>query len=424
MWRQWFIGAVVVLATVLGIREARRPHAPPPRPAMSKPSAPTANTHTHKLVSFAIDREGRLLATGSDGGDEAYAPVPAIVLWDIRAARPLHTVAVAGGIGLPDQLRRGLQFSASGKLLGFNYFTNAVGILDVMSGKVAFELHPSVDDGPPSYCLGDDDRSSFFGTSTAFESQDAIGSLARDGTLSPFSSPDTTDTLDAVVLRQHILHGVTEGHALHSIDIRTRKLVRQLPLLPSNAGRDGHYTLAPSPSGRWLAVSSEDPRCGRPAVAGTSLIDLESGDRVVFDPSLTHVSGFAFDAAEKRWAAVRASRNVKQGRTHGVTVFEGGRTLATLPGPLEPLDWLSFADGVPFCFSPDGTQALLLRPAGRIERWRIGADARQESTLPRLDGMNGLLWPAPDVAIALGPRTIAFLRMPAGELIAQYHFPE
>jgi hypothetical protein len=381
-------------------------------------------THLHKLVSFAIDREARLLATGSDGGDEYETKVPAIVLWDIRSARPVHTIAVAGGIGLPDQLQRGLQFSLSGKRRGYNFFTNAVGILDVRSGDVVLEAHPSIDDGPPTYALGDDDRTAFFGSASSFRCQGAIGAMARDGQVDAFSSPDTREAIQPVVLRDHVVHGVTRSRALHSIDVRNQALVRQLPLLPDNAGRDGLYTIAPSPSGRWLAVSSEDPRCGRPAIAGTSLIDLDSGNRLAHDPSVTHVSGFCFAAVGRRWAAVHASSVKAQRGTHGITVFDGNRKLATLPGPLEPIDRFRFADGLPFSFSPDGTHALLLRPAGYLECWRLDPTPTQVSALPRFEGINGLAWPAPDVAIALGPRAVAFLAMPVGELVAQHPFPE
>jgi hypothetical protein len=377
--------------------------------------------HSHALVSFALDREGRVLATGSSGGDEAEMPVTGVVLWDVRSGRPLHSVAVEGGIGLPDQLRNGLQFSPSGKLLGYNYFTNAVGVLDVQAGTVILQAHPSIDDGPPAFVLGDD--LAFFGSTSALNcSDDALGTIApvRGGQLTCFAGKNVSGSLHPVAFRNGVIHGVSESK-LRSVDASTGALVREQPLLP-NASGDEWWRFAQS--GRWLAAAAEDPRQGTPAVAGVTLIDLDSGQVLVTDVGLRRVNGVTFDANGQRWAAVQASREVGSPKTHKAVLFEGARRLGEIAGPFEPIDWMSFADGLPFTFSPDGKQALLLRPAGRVERWQVDDLGRAPTVLPRLDGVEGLAWPAPDLAIAIGPRVLYFLAMPAGEVIARHSFPE
>jgi hypothetical protein len=200
--------------------------------------------------------------------------------------------------------------------------------------------------------------------------------------------------------------------------------VREQPLLPESAGRDGHYAFGPSPSGRLLAVSSEDPGCGRPSAVGTALFDLDAGERLALAPQVTHVSGFAFDASERRWAAVKASRNVRLGGTHEVVLFDGAERIGAIDGPFEPHHWQEFADGLPFALSPDGCAALLVRPGGRLERWTIDPrPARAPALLPRIEGAAAVRWPTPELALVLGPRVLAFLRMPSAEALAIFRFP-
>lgn len=367
--------------------------------------------HMHKVVSFAADRAGVLLATGSVGGDDAESPVVGLVLWEIHSGRPLHSVAVAGGVGLQDQLHHGVRFSASGKRLGYNYFTNAVGVLDVTSGKVVLEAHASIDDGPPAFGLSDDDVSIFVAQTSALDCHDALGTIASlpSGKLACFASADAKGPFHVSAFRRGVIHGI-DREKVRSIDAHSRKLVRERPL-PTAVG-SGHFLTDTSPSGHWLGVASDG--------GGASLLDLDTGAVTLVDPKLTYASGFAFDAAEHRWAVVRAQEQ----RAQGVALFDGSRTLGAIPGPLQMADWLNFADGLPFAFSPDGKSALLLRPGGTLERWRVDGPVREAVLAPRLDGARGVLWPAADRAVVIGPRLLVFLEMGGGAIIAQHHFPE
>lgn len=109
-------------------------------------------THPHAMISFALSRDGRQLATGSEcGADGDYeSPVVGVVLWDVATGSARHVVPVEGGIGLGDQLRRGLAFCADGTTLAYNYFTNLVGALDTQTAQVRLEAVASDNDPSPT----------------------------------------------------------------------------------------------------------------------------------------------------------------------------------------------------------------------------------------------------------------------------------
>jgi hypothetical protein len=204
----------------------------------------------------------------------------------------------------------------------------------------------------------------------------------------------------------------------HPIGTRGGRPERVLPLLEGwREGLDGYFTLTPSPSGRMIAASSEDPRCGRPAIVGTSLINADTGARVFASSSLTHVSAFVFDQSETRWATVSASRNVRP-PPHVVHMFSSDSHVGEIRGPFAPIDWQQFADGVPFVFSPDGKAALVVRPDGEIERF--SADGSPAGRLARVEGASGLLWPRPDLVVAAGTTVVAFVRVPSGEVSVRF----
>jgi hypothetical protein len=295
----------------------------------------------------------------------------------------------------------------------------------VASGRVVLEGPPSGADSASSFALSDDGSELFVGSG---EGSDALGSVmpTRAGlnpVVRPLRFPGAEGYSDALAFRGGIAHAVFEEQ-LVSLDAGGRSPARAMPLLDGScAGLDAHYTIDPSPSGRFVAVSATDPRCGRPALVGSALIDVDSGQRVFEDAALTNVVSFEFDASESRWAALTANR--LPGRPVSlVTVFDGARRLGTIAGPLEVNDWQRFADGAPFAFAPDGREVMIVRTGGVLERWTLDPQPARASVLATVRGATAVSWPRPEIAIAIGPRVLAFIDARSGRVTQHYTFPE
>jgi hypothetical protein len=391
------------------------------------PVSPSA--HTHAIISVAVSLDGRTLATGSECDpttEDVMAPHVGVVLWDIETGAARAAIPVVGGVGLGDQLRRGLRFSADGALLGFDFNTNQVGVLEVSSGRIVLEAPPSGGDNASSFAVSDDGSEIFVGVAEACP--DGAGSVvsSRAG-LHPqvrcLTFPGALSYSEALSFRGGIAH-VVNGEQLLSLDAAGRRPARAIPLLGGScAGLDAHYTIDPSPSGRFVAVSAADPRCGQPALIGSALIDMDSGERVFEDSSLTNVVSFEFAANESRWAALTANR-LPGGPVSLVTVFDGARRLGTIAGPLEVNDWQRFADGTPFAFAPDGREAMIVRAGGVLERWRIDPQPARVGVLGTVQGATAVWWPRPEIAIAIGPRVLAFIDARSGRVTQRHAFPE
>ena len=369
-------------------------------------------THPHAMISFAFCRDGRQLATGSEcGADGDYeSPVIGVVLWDVASGAARHVVPVEGGIGLGDQLRRGLAFCADGTTLAYDYFTNLVGALDTKTAQVRLEAVASGNDGPPSFAIDESGAHVFIAASEGCASP-AIGSVWVVGSDTPPSyllAPEDRH-VQALSWRGGQLH-VADAGSLASIDASRGTVLRRTPFFT-----DGRVPWVwPSPSGRYVAATVRDG-------AGVTLLDADTHGRVVTSDAPRAITGFVFDRAETRWAAVSALRGVRA-PVGGATIFEAGRSIGTIPGPLAPSDWQQFADGVPFALSPDGRHALVLRPGGEFERWDVDPAPILRSRLATIEGALAVVWPVDDVVIAIGPRVLVFLHAD-GRPIARHAFP-
>ncbi len=366
--------------------------------------------HTHALSSFALSLDGRSLATGSECDpetDDVEAEHVGIVLWDVATATPRSVVAVEGGVGLGDQLRRGLAFSADGTHLGFNFFGNAVGALDAASGRVVLEAYPSFDDGPPSFAMDETGSRVFVDASEeCTSSPDAMGTLfsTSTGQREACVEVDGVQQGWALVFRGGLVHVIDDG-ALVAVDPTGGREVRRIPLL-GGARRQWAW---PSPSGRRIATTVRDR-------GGVALIDTTTYAPIFTSAESEPIAAFVFDHSETRWAAVRE-------RGGGATVRENGRTVGVIPGPLERMDWLGFADGVPVALSPDGREAIAIRPGGALERWSVSSSPARLASLPTIGGAHGVLWPSRDRVIAIGPRVLAFIDVRTGRVRSQHTFP-
>jgi hypothetical protein len=108
-------------------------------------------------VSVAVSRDGAQVATGSsyDGNDEGDEGV---VVWDVATGRMTKRVVVEGGVGIDDCLADGLGFSPDGTLLGVNFATNTVGIIDLATGALVFAPETDGGDSAPRWLFRDDGK--------------------------------------------------------------------------------------------------------------------------------------------------------------------------------------------------------------------------------------------------------------------------
>lgn len=376
------------IALALGCGQAAPSEAAPPVAEPVRSAVP----HAGRIVSFALSRDGALLATGSEDDERS------VVLWDVRTGAVLRSIDVEGGVGLADCLLRGVAFSADGRLVGFNYDTSSVGVAEVATGRVVLEASTeSGQDSAPSWAFSDDGSEVVIAGPSA-ACPDAMGVLfavaaphgtrcvaGRAGERS-IAAIAARDGRAHVVSDRALVSGSVEGGTVTATDLIGA------PFL------DG----TPSPGRRFVAIGHPSPN--NDAVA---LYELDS-HRLLHGSVISNLTGFAFAAAdETRWAAVRA----EPGRESGVVLLREGIETGRIAGPLEARE-LQFADGLPFSFSPDGSETIVLRPGGGIER--AGA------AWARVPGAHGLAWPIPGVVLAIGPDVIVFLRAGSGEVLRAY----
>jgi len=374
--------------------------------------------HTTPIVSFAVSPDEKLLATGSGNADGTEAEAP-IVLWDVSSGRAIRSVEVEGGVGLADQLRDGLQFSKTGRFLGFNHFTDLIGVFDVASGKVTLDVGGWGVDGAPRFVFSDDEKQVF--VSMFYEDKDELGVLI-DVDAGEVGYPDSPmrrikghRSSPGVAMRGNALHVLDDG-TLVTFELQKGTVTRRVPVRPR--GRLART----SPSRRLIAIAA-DTAAYPGDFKGVDLIEIDTGRRVFFDPA-PPVDAFVFSTDEKKVAAIAASSR-KGGPPHAVVLYEGSKKTGAIPGPLATSDFFYFADGVPFTYSPDAGEGLVVRPGGGLERWSVAGAPRLIEALPKpIDGATAVVWPLPEIAVALAPTLIAFVHMPDGSVIATHRFPQ
>lgn len=383
----------------------------PPSPQLSLPPRGAASTsaHPHAIVSFALSPDGTQLATGSGcgEGEDFESETVGIVLWDIRSGSPERLVPVEGGIGLDNPLRRGLRYSSEGHSLGFDYFTNQVGVLDPSTGDLRVEAAASVEDHAPSFALEAGSGRLYVHASAAC-SRPSMGSLysARSGALEDCIPGSRSGAAEVLAFRAGVIHLVDQG-VLYAVNTRGSELHRT-PLFAEG----GRVEVWPSPTGRRVAATLEG--------GGLTVLEVDDHRRPFSDSAISATSGVIFDPVERRFAAIGTGRSAAG--PEGITVFTEDATLGTLPGPLVERDWLGFADGIPAAFSPEGRHMVVLRPDGTLERWDLDPHPHLAATLAPIEGARAVLWPTTEILIALGPQRLTFLRAD-GTVIADHRFP-
>lgn len=385
------------------------PPAPPtPLPGPAVPAAPVAapsaipSTHDNPVSSWSFSPSNGLLATGAEADFEhADDPVEGVVLWDIALAEPKTRVRVPGGVGLCDQLRRGVRFSSDGALVAINGHTNGVFVAKTDSGELLAEVYLTANDGPPQALLSEDGESLFvedygdqhFGGVVPARynvpAEQAKWLPARSGTVHPVKL-----TVGALF--------VVEDGVLRSISREDGAITDLLSLL------EGHRVAARS--GRLLAVAGD----------GVALAELDAETLLARFDALNDVEDFAFSTGSDRVLALVQAHGQRPARA---TLLSTRGTLRPIDRNLTRIDWLSTPDFLPAALSPDGAEALLLGDAGAVERWGLDPDPTPVASVGRWPGVRGLLWPTPDRAVLIGPTILVFLEMPSGKVLRTVGFP-
>jgi len=153
------------------------------------------------------------------------------------------------------------------------------------------------------------------------------------------------------------------------------------------------------------------------ATDGLTLRDGETGATAHTLPAYTGVKALSFGA---RGAVTRLAALVpaEAGGRGAVRAFDDGAhryTLATKPAAQQ-----REGDFCAWAWSPDGARAVCLTVEGAVEVWSLGDVAALERTLPAPEGTRGVVWGAGDVIVALGPKSLRFVRAGDGAVLGDH----
>lgn len=343
--------------------------------------APQAKTlpfpHQQPLVAFDTSPDGRLLVTGAEcTPSHADDPLEGVACWDLQSLRVKWVTRLDGGVGLADQLARGLAFSPDGRLVGVNFHTNAVALLDAATGSVSNELNLSSSDGPPPWCWSADPAR-----------PDSVVVLA-EGRHHLAPAKGRAHPIDAPVGRPIALDA--SGLAVVTRDALSRGAARH-PLTTKNGA-----------SVVSVAVSSTA------LVVGTEPGELLVVDRRSF--SIRHRVAVACGAlsVSRRGDVVVV---ILSSGTEAVIVRDG--RLEAVPGPLARRDWLAFNDGRAVALSPDGSRVATISPSGDVVEVAGGKRTR----LGVVEGADTVVWPGDGRVVALGQRVVAVIEPGRGVVL-------
>lgn len=333
--------------------------------------------HGQPLVAFDTSPDGRLLATGAEctpaHADDA---LEGVACWDLKTLGVKWVTRLDGGVGLNDQLSRGVAFSADGRLLGANFQTNAVALLDATSGGVLNELNLSNNDGAPPWCWSADAAR-----------PDTVVVLAA-GRLHLAPAKGRAQPLEANAGRPIAFDGA--GVAVVSRDALSR-------------GAASH-PLATKNGARLVSV----------AVSSTAIIvGTEPGELLVVDRRTF--------AVRHRLAQPCGALSVSRRGDVVVVILPNGTDAVLVrngrpepvPGPLARRDWLTFNDGRAVAVSPDGSRVATVSPAGEV----VEVTAGKRTRLGVVEGADTVIWPTDDRVVALGQRVVGVIEPGRGVVL-------
>jgi hypothetical protein len=371
--------------------------APLPAPPNTASSTPTpaapvdqnAFPHTQPILSFATSPDGQWLATGAEAAPEhADEDVEGVALWNLREPSIAWTHLLTGGVGFGDQLKDGLAFSPDGRFLAANYFTNALAVLDVATGRVAADfLGLSNNDGAYAWCWAD----------------------AGDGLV---LFPESRALFTSMTAAQ----GVKDPRSLPTVPAPWESLIAfdgARAVLVSDAGtltflsRSGAVTRGPKVLPGELRASARSASLIALGAKAGGVVVLDRATLAVKHQVATKpVESLSFNTAGD---ALVVLHKASGGAPTQASVLRAGK-LTSLAGALAKYDWMSFADGIPVAVSPTAANARVatVSPEGHIDDWALGASTPTRR-LGSIAGATSLLWPTEDRLLALGPKVVAVL---------------
>lgn len=328
--------------------------------------------HGRPIVSFATSPDGRFLVTGAECSDlHADDPLEGVACWDLQTLKQTWTAKLDGGVGLADQLRGGLTFSPDGTMVGVNFHTNGVAILDAATGALLKTWELSGDDGAPMWCWSSDP-----------------------------SQPDTIVIAVEGKLMFAPLHG--------------RERASGIPIgKPIAFDAEGVTVVRRDSISRGLQRVSFKQKAGAPVVSTavsdtTIVVATEAGELIIVDRKSFAVrhrlalscvaAGVRGDAVMVRLKSPREAVVVRQGR------------LEPIRWPVADADWMSFADGLPVALSPDATRAAAVSPEGEV----FEASLMVRRPLGVVPGAQAVTWARADRLVVLGPRVVGVIEPGAG----------
>jgi len=375
-----------------------------------------------EVTGFALSPDGRHLAVGSWCGHE-YERGGVAQVWELATGRCVNTLdPIDGGVGWPGT-PGSVQWTDDGERLGLAYNTNAVGAWDPFGREAKPPCQTSPTNGsdrPPAWCWSPDGGrvcvSCWSDTEVPgfFVGLDAGDRPGRYRTRhNPKPAP----------LANKVARGVRAQLQGASVDVREHlRWSADGARVYGHSSRQAYVTDAKGQV-TWLQpvtapiAWSRDGLVLADATDGLTLRDGATGATTHALPAYTGVKALSFGArgAVTRLAALVPAEGKVAGAVH---VFDGGAhryTLATKPA-------VRSRDG-DFCawaWSPDGAHAACLTADGAIEVWSLGDAATLERKLTAPAGTRGVVWGAEGVIVALGPKSLRFVRADDGAVLGDH----
>lgn len=344
--------------------------------AQSTPK-PLAFPHQRPIVAFTTSPDGLLLATGAEcSPSHADDALEGVACWDLQTLTVRWVTRLEGGVGLNDRLGGALAFSPDGRLLGANFHTNALALLDVSTGQLLKELRLTRDDGPPAWCWS---NAPAHPDSVVVEAAGQLHLASVNGARAilpePLGWPLAFDPTGLVVLSNRVL---SRGSTRY-------------PLVTTNGARQ---------------ISA--------AISRTAIVvGTEAGEVLVVDRASFAVRHRVSIKAGALSVSRRGDVVVVILPSHSDAVIVRNGRPEPVPGPLARRDWLGFNDGRAVAVSPDGARIATVSPAGAVFEVTGG----RVSQLGTVDGADTVSWPVDHRVVALGPRVVGVIEPGRGVVL-------
>ncbi|GAB3414945.1 WD40 repeat domain-containing protein [Flindersiella endophytica] len=385
--------------------------------------------HLVEIDAFALSPCARYLAVGSWCGDD-YERGGVLQVWELATGRCVNKLdGIEGGVGWPGYARS-IQWSPDGRRVALAFNTNGVGLLDPFGEDGDPIADAYVTDGgsrPPEFAFAPDGTRAYIGM-RAREPHEVHGCIApleegnffynaydedgpQPGWLARTLPPQIKERLgdDELFFEQVFwsrdgsrIYGYSRRNWAASIDVASGQV----------AWLDQAETHGQAPA--W----SLDERLLAVHLSGRVLIaDARTGALVTELPGPAEPSRLCWGAGG-RLAVV-----VAEGYFPRVVVHDPDRRSHHLRVAPKDVAW-ELPDATPWAWSPNGAYAACLTTDDQIEVWSLapGEQPRRVDAFDVPEETAGVVWGASGVLVAVGRKTLRFLRAATGEVLSDFHF--